>query len=106
MPTYVYEIVNKDGTGGERFEVVQGMSEEPLAKHPESGLPVRRVFTPPMVGGRWGDEHMARSMNDDKKLERLGFTKYVKSGDGSYEKAVGKGPKTISRDKPIRGEDL
>lgn len=106
MPTYVYEEILDDGSGGERFEIVQGMSEEPLATHPESGRPVRRVFLPPMVGGRWGDEAMARSATDDKKLERLGFTKYVKSGDGTYEKAVGKGPKTISRDKPISGSDL
>lgn len=106
MPTYVYEVVMRDGSAGERFEVVQTMSDPPLEKHPETGEPVRRVFLPPMVGGRWGDEAMARSAGDDKKLERLGFTKYVKSGDGTYEKAVGKGPKTISRDKPISGSDL
>jgi len=102
MPTYVYEVIDS----GERFEVVQSMNDPELTKHPESSLPVRRVFLPPMVGGRWGDEAMARSANDDKKLERLGFTKYVKSGDGTYEKAVGKGPNKISRDKPISGADL
>jgi hypothetical protein len=106
MPTYVYEVVHEDGSAGERFEVVQTMSEPPLLKHPESGQSVRRVFLPPMVGGRWGDEAMAKSVGDDKKLERLGFTKYVKSGDGTYEKAVGKGPKTISRDQPIKAEDI
>lgn len=106
MPTYVYEVVTKDGAPGERFEVVQTMNEPALERHPETGQPVRRVFLPPMVGGRWGDEAMAKSIGDDKKLERLGFTKYVKSGDGTYEKAVGKGPKTISRDTPITGADL
>lgn len=102
MPTYVYEVVDT----GERFEVVQTMNDAELTAHPETGLPVRRVFLPPMVGGRWGDEAMARGMADDKKLERLGFTKYVKSGDGKYEKTLGKGPKTISRDKPVQGGDL
>jgi predicted nucleic acid-binding Zn ribbon protein len=102
----VYEVVNKDGSSGERFELVQGMNDAPLEHHPESGLPVRRVFLPPMVGGRWSDSAMTNSVNDDKKLERLGFTKYVKSGDGTYEKAVGKGPDVISRDKPVRGDDL
>ena len=106
MPTYVYEVINSDGSVGDRFEVVQPMSEPELSKHPESGSPVRRVFLPPMVGGRWGDEAMGRSVHDDKKLERLGFTKYVKSGDGTYEKTVGKGPKSISRDKPVQGGDL
>jgi hypothetical protein len=38
-----------------------------------------------------------RGLADDKKLERLGFTKYVKSGDGTYDKVVGEGPKSIQR---------
>ena len=45
MPTYVYEIVKPDGTGGDRFEVLQRISEPPLAAHPETGEPVRRVIT-------------------------------------------------------------
>ena len=45
MPTYVYESIPVDGGAPERFEVVQGMSEEPLAVHPETGEPVRRVIT-------------------------------------------------------------
>lgn len=45
MPTYVYEYIPADGGVPERFEVVQGMSEEPLAVHPQTGEPVRRVIT-------------------------------------------------------------
>lgn len=45
MPTYVYESIPADGEAPERFEVVQGMSEKPLAVHPETGEPVRRVIT-------------------------------------------------------------
>jgi len=45
MPTYVYEYIPADGGAPERFEVVQGMSEEPLAVHPQTGEPVRRVIT-------------------------------------------------------------
>ena len=45
MPTYVYESIPADGGAPERFEVVQGMSEEPLAVHPQTGEPVRRVIT-------------------------------------------------------------
>jgi hypothetical protein len=44
---------------------------------------------------------MNKSVADDKKLDRLGFTKYVKSGDGTYEKRAGKGPDVISRDTPF-----
>lgn len=99
MPSYMYEIVEKDGSGGQQFEVVQPMSEPPLTEHPELGTPVRRVFMPPHIGGnKWSDRAMVKNVADDNKLDRLGFTKYVKSGDGTYEKAVGKGPDIISAD--------
>ena len=49
---------------------------------------------------------MQNRMKNEKKLDRLGFTKYVKSGDGVYEKRTGKGPDVITRDKPIKGSDL
>lgn len=96
MPTYVYEVINDDGSDGEQFELFQNMADEPLTHHPETGQPVRRVPCVPNIGGKWSDSAMSRSVNDDKKLERLGFTKYVKSGDGRYEKTVGQGPDMIS----------
>ena len=43
MPTYTYQVIS--GGGGERFEVVQGMRDEPLTVHPQTGEPVRRVIT-------------------------------------------------------------
>ena len=100
MPTYIYEVINDDGEGGERFELYQSFSEEALARHPETGQPVRRVPCVPAIGGRWTESAMKRSATDDKKLERLGFTKYVKSGDGAYEKTIGQGPDMIKRGKP------
>ncbi len=106
MPTYVYEVILPDGTGGERFEVVQRISEAALTEHPESGQPVRRVILPVAIGGQWSDGAMHRNVSDDKKLEKLGFTKYVKAGDGFYEKRAGKGPDVISKDRPVRPEDL
>ena len=98
MPLYQYELINHDGSSGDQFELFQSMADEPLTKHPETGQPVRRVLCAPAIGGRWSDSAMSRSVADDKKLDRLGFTKYVKSGDGTYEKRAGKGPDTISRD--------
>jgi len=106
MPTYVYEVVQQDGTGGETFEVVQRISEKPLTKHPETGVPVRRVIQAPFIGGSWSDGAMNKHVKDDKKLDRLGFTKYVKAGDGIYEKRAGKGPDIISKDAPIRGDSF
>ena len=45
MPTYTYRVITGNGRGGERFEVVQGMREDPLTVHPQTGEPVRRVIT-------------------------------------------------------------
>lgn len=104
MPIYVYEVIEEDGRDGEQFEVVQSMNDEPLAAHPETGRPVRRVYTAPAIGGKWSEAAMGQAAHDDKKLERLGFTKYVKSGDGRYEKTVGSGPDMISRDQALPGE--
>lgn len=106
MPVYVYETVLPDGSAGEQFECVQSIKDRPLTRHPETGEPVRRVIQPVFIGGQWTESSMHRSMKDDKKLDRLGFTKYVKAGDGVYEKRAGKGPDIISRDKPIQGSDL
>lgn len=106
MPTYVYEVINEDGSPGEQFEVVQSIRDKPLTNHPETGEPVQRLIQPPFIGGQWSESSMQKSVNDDKKLDRLGFTKYVKAGDGVYEKRAGKGPQTITRDNPITGADL
>jgi predicted nucleic acid-binding Zn ribbon protein len=97
MPRYVYEVVTQSGEPGERFEVVQPMTDPPLTAHPTTGEPVRRVFTPPWIAGKFSPMVSERSVNDDGKLERLGFTKYVKSSDGTYEKTVGKGPDMIRK---------
>ena len=45
MPTYTYQVISGDGRSGERFEIVQGMRDEPLSVHPRTGEPVRRVIT-------------------------------------------------------------
>ena len=96
MPTYEYEVVLPDGSGGERFEVVQPMRDDALTEHPETGEPVRRVISAPNVGGK----HSAASEKNqlsDKNLDRLGFTKYVR-GDKGYEKTAGSGPERINKE--------
>jgi predicted nucleic acid-binding Zn ribbon protein len=98
MPTYEYVVLDKKGKPTkERFEVVQNMSDEPLTTHPETGQPVRRLFTPFFIAGKSSPIHTDRAIQDDGKLEKLGFTKYVKSGDGKYDKVIGKGPKQIKK---------
>jgi hypothetical protein len=97
MPTYVYQVINDDGSDGEMFEVVQKMSDQPLTKHPQTGKPVRRVIQPPILPGAWSD-HDTKQKLSDKNLDRLGFTKYQRAGDGKFEKKAGKGPNVISAD--------
>ena len=99
MPTYVYEVITDSGEPGERFEVVQKMTDPPLTQHPETGQPVRRVLFPPWIAGRFSPLRTERALKDDKKLERLGFTKYVRSDSGGYEKAAGSGPDLLKRKK-------
>jgi hypothetical protein len=96
MPYYLYEVVLPDGSGGEQFEVFQRMSEESLAAHPETGEPVRRVFTEPSAPRAWTDAQ-GKAAVSDKNLASKGFTKYVKTGNGTYEKTAGSGPKQIKR---------
>jgi predicted nucleic acid-binding Zn ribbon protein len=106
MPVYVYEVVQPDGSPGPTFEYLQGIKDPPLKKHPETGEPVQRVIQPPFIGGSWSESAMHKSSKDDKKLDKMGFTKYVKAGDGYYEKRAGKGPDVISRDRPIQPGEL
>ena len=97
MPTYVYAVVKPDGTLGEHFELVQKMSDPPLTTHPETGEPVRKVPQAPMLGGQHSESADKRKVSD-ANLDRLGFTKYQKVGDGKYEKTAGAGPNTITKE--------
>jgi len=75
MPVYVYEVIQADGTPGPQFECVQGIKDPPLKKHPETGEPVQRVIQPPFIGGTWSEGAMHKSSRDNKKLDKLGFTR-------------------------------
>ncbi len=97
MPTYVYQVINDDGSDGDLFEVDQKMSEPPLTKHPETGASVRRVPQAPIIPGHHSD-HATKKMLSDKNLDRMGFTKYARAGDGHFEKKAGSGPNVISAD--------
>lgn len=97
MPTYVYEYLDGEGHGtGETFELVQPITADALRKH--DGRPVRRVPQAPSIAGKWSDMK-AKSALSNSNLERLGFTKYEKKGDGYMERTAGKqGPRSISAD--------
>ena len=97
MPTYVYEYLDEAGEGtGECFELVQQMKDQPLKSH--DGRPVRRVPQAPNIAGDWSDIKSKGKLSN-QNLERLGFTKYEKRGDGVMERVAGKeGPRVLKAD--------
>lgn len=99
MPTYVYEILDRSGNStGRTFEAVQSMKEPALTAHPQTGEPCRRAIVAPNIAGKWSDLK-AKSALSNKNLERLGFTKYERKGDGYMERTAGtEGPRSISAD--------
>ncbi len=96
MPTYLYELLDKKGRPtGETFEIVQLMKDEPLTKQPSTGAACRRAIVAPAIAGKWSPIK-AKSTLSNKNLERMGFTKYERKGNGYMEKTAGKGPRSIS----------
>lgn len=99
MPTYLYELLDKQGKPtGETFEIVQSMKEDALTKQPETGKPCRRAIVAPHVAGKWSPIKEKNTLSN-KNLERLGFTKYERKGKGYMERVAGKeGPQSIGGD--------
>lgn len=90
MPIYTYQVIRDDGSEGETFEVVRRMSDPPLESHPETGERVKRIYQPVNIGGSYS----TRDTLSDSHIEKHGFTKYQKTGKGSYERTAGKeGPR-------------
>jgi predicted nucleic acid-binding Zn ribbon protein len=87
MPVYVYQVV-REGTedsareSAETFEVRQSIHDPPLTRHPVTGEPVRRVPCVPTI---------AKGAPSNSELANAGFTKLVKTSDGTYEKQAGPG---------------
>lgn len=98
MPTYVYEELDAEGEGtGCYFEVVQSMKDSPLKEHPETGRAVRRVPQMPAIAGEMSDLKAGKKLSNER-LGKLGFTKFERQSDGSYERVAGKaGPRHIER---------
>ena len=97
MPTYVYAYLDDDGNPtDEVFELVESITDDALTTH--EGRPVARIPQAPNIAGKWSDIK-SKSTLSNENLDRLGFTKYEKKGDGYMERTAGKmGPKSISTD--------
>lgn len=90
MPIYEY-APDADGCARckDRFEILQRLSDPPLACCPACGRPCHRVPSAASVAS--GGAHRMK----ESHLGRHGFTQYRKVGKGKYEKTVGNGPDTF-----------
>ncbi|MGB0409276.1 MAG: FmdB family zinc ribbon protein [Opitutales bacterium] len=102
MPIYLYQEIMPDGSEGDRFEVVQRMSDAPLRTHPQTGNPVRKVFVAPNLPTKY-TEGATRSKLSNENVEKHGFTRYEKDKvSGKYHKTAGKdkrAPDVVSANK-------
>lgn len=80
MPIYEYQAEEED-KGCPRcarpFELMQRMSDAPLASCPDCGQPVRRLISRPAIG--------ASQTGFDQKAKQSGFHKLQKVSKGEYE---------------------
>lgn len=91
MPLYDYAPVSGrcDRCPG-RFEVFQKLADEKLTQCPTCGQACERVISPVSLGGKYS--------TSNSRVKELGMTKYVKAGNGVYERAAGTGgPQVIHR---------
>lgn len=88
--------MGSEGEAGEPLEVIQSLREPPLTHHPVSGRPVRRIITGVTLCLRHAHGQMQNSLSREN-LERHGFSRYEKTGPGSYIRTAGRdGPEGLS----------
>lgn len=93
MPTYVYRVINPDGSDGESFEIDQPATDPTLTEHPWTGQPVRRVFLAPNLGLKYPEGEIRRKSKDKAFLESKGFARYERDKlTGTYHKTAGTDP--------------
>lgn len=93
MPIYEYAPTTPGcPTCRDGIELLQRLSDPPLAACADCGAPLVRVISAPQVVA--GQAHALR----ESHIAKHGFTQYRKVGKGKYEKTAGKGPSTLSDD--------
>jgi len=71
MPTYVYEVIRKDGKPGKTFEVMQPLTDPPLTRDPKTGKPVRRIIAAPHTPKFRYDRTVKHFEKEDRKREEM-----------------------------------
>lgn len=90
MPLYDYApLSGQCARCNGRFEAFQRMAEPRLTHCPTCNQPCERLVSPVAVGGKYS--------TSDSRVKALGMTKYVKAGNGVYERTVGSGGPQVIR---------
>ena len=91
MPLYDYApISGKCARCKGRFEAFQRLADAKLVRCPICNKRCERLISAAQIGGKYS--------TSNSRVKELGMTKYVKAGDGTYERAAGTGgPKVIRR---------
>lgn len=91
MPLYLYQGLKTQAV----FELAHSMHESSLAIHPETGEPLKRLYTSPHVASQHSAKAIQNSLSD-KNLAEKGFTKYEKVKTGHYQRTLGnQGPSDL-----------
>ena len=84
MPLYLYQGLETQVV----FELHHPMQEAPLKAHPETGEPLRRLYTSVHIPGQHGQAHIQKTLSK-QNLAQKGFTQYEKIKKGHYQRTVG-----------------
>ena len=84
MPLYLYQGLKT----AQVYELLHPMNAAPLGVHPDNGEPLRRIYTPPYLGGPHSKHH-GQKLLDNAHLQHNGFSKYERVKPGLYQRTVG-----------------
>ena len=87
MPIYTYQIVTPADDGA-ILDIFQPLDTPPLTRHPDTGVPLRKLITAPNLPLKHGNSAEKTKLSD-ANVARNGFTKDVREGKGRYVKTAG-----------------
>ena len=103
MPIYEYRHTSQfsEPCKEELIEVFQTMSAPAMSICPKCGTSIQKVISMPARH----QQHINNTLNDSN-LAKKGFSKYVKTEDGKYEKATGPDEAPATLDKATMAQNL
>lgn len=103
MPIYEYRHTDgfEEPCKQDILEVFQTMSAPEMSICPNCGKPIQKLISMPARH----QQHINNTLNE-KNIAEKGFSKYVKTEDGKYEKAAGPAEAPATLDRGTMAENL